>query len=110
MSNAKVGWKPEGFMRKQLTINDAQKILKEVSERIPEHYKNYGAGIFTHPHEIVGCMFGQQMKLSQSADTSIYTGDLTEFRERCMKTFMAIFVGLMSVDKLIELRKGNQNE
>lgn len=100
------GWKPEGFMRKQLTEGDATKIIDEIAGRIPSHFKDYGAGIFTHPHEIVGCMFGQQIKLSQSADASIYTGDLTEFRERCMKTLMASFVGLASVDKLIELRKG----
>lgn len=98
------GWKPEGFMRKQLTEADAAKVIDEITQRLPQHMKDYGAGIFTHPQEIVGCMFGQQIKLSQAADQSIYTGDLREFRERCMKTLMAILVGLMSVDQLAELR------
>lgn len=100
------GWKPEGFMREQLSVEDAAKLLAEMGKRVPSHFENYGAGIFCHPHEIVGCMYGQIMKLSQAADASIYDGDLTKFRERCMKTMMAIFVGLASVDQLAELRNG----
>jgi hypothetical protein len=98
------GWKPEGFMRKSLTIDDIDVVLQSIRDRIENHFKDYGDGIFTHPHEIVGCMFGQQMKLSTAADASIYSGDLTEFKERCMKTLLAMLVSTASVDKLIELR------
>lgn len=101
------GWKPEGFMREQISGEEAEKLIAEIVAIIPDHFKNYGAGIFTHPHEIVGCMFGQQLKLSQAADESIYDGELQKFRTRCVKTLMAMFVGLASVDKLIELRKGS---
>lgn len=99
------GWKPEGFMREQLTPIDLEAVLDEVRARIESHLRDYGSGIFTHPQEIVGCMFGQQIKLSQAADASIYTGDLADFKERCMKTFMAILVGTVSVNKLAELRE-----
>lgn len=98
------GWKPEGFMRERLTVDDVGKMLDEVRERATSHLANFGDGIFTHPHEIVGCMFGQQIKLSTAADASIYSGDLKEFRERCMKTLMAMIMGAVSVDKLVELR------
>ena len=101
------GWKPEGFMRKQLSLDDVAKILAEMQEFVPEHFVKYGAGIFTHPHEIVGCMFGQLTKLSQAADESIYSGDIAAFRLRCWKTLMAILMGIMSADKLNELRKNN---
>lgn len=104
------GWKPEGFMRKQLTMEDAIELIHEITGRVPQHFESYGAGIFTHPHEITGCMFGQIVKLSKAADESIYTGDLKDFRERCVKTLMAIFVGLASVDKLAELRKDEEIE
>jgi hypothetical protein len=99
------GWKPEGFMRQKLTLEDVDRLLAEVWQRAETHFRDYGDGIFCHPHEIVGCMFGQQMKLSTAADESIYTGDLEAFRERCMKTLFAIFCGTMSTDKLTELRK-----
>lgn len=99
------GWKPEGFMRQKLTIEDLDKTLEEIRARLDHHLQNYGDGIFTHPHEIVGCMFGQQMKLSTAADASIYTGDLADFKERCLKTLLAIIVGTASVDKLAELRE-----
>lgn len=99
------GWKPEGFMREQISVDDAHKLIGRIAAAIPGHFEAYGAGIFTHPHEIVGCMFGQQMKLSAAADESIYDGELQKFRTRCVKTLMAMFVGLASVDKLIELRK-----
>ena len=49
-------------------------------------------------------LFGQQMKLSAAADTSIYDGSLVDFEERCMKTLIAMLVGTASVDKLKELR------
>ncbi len=95
---------PEGFMREKLTIADMEKLLTEIRARLTSHFVAYGDGIFLHPQEIVGCMFGQQMKLSRAADESIYTGDLTDFKERCMKTLMAILVGTASVDKLAQLR------
>lgn len=98
------GWKPEGFMRERLTMDDVRTLLREVEDHAEQHFRNYGDGIFCHPHEVVGCMFGQQMKLSTAADASIYTGDLTDFRERCMKTLFAILCGTMSTDKLAELR------
>lgn len=98
------GWKPEGFMRKELSIDDIQAVLDRVKARIEHHFANYGNGIFTHPHEIVGCMFGQQLKLSASADASIYTGDLGDFEERCYKTLLAMICGTASVAKLKELR------
>jgi hypothetical protein len=98
------GWKPEGFTRKSLTIEDIDAVLQRVRERIESHFRDYGDGIFLHPHEIVGCMFGQQMKLSTAADASIYTGDLDAFEERCYKTLLAIIVGTTSVNKLKELK------
>jgi hypothetical protein len=104
------GWKQEGFMRKKITADDAKDFIEDISIRIPSHLENYGDGIFTHPHEIVGCMYGQLMKLSKAADESIYTGDLDEFKERCMKTLMAMIVGTISVDKLIELRNLEENK
>jgi len=104
MSANKTNWKPEGFVREKLTKEDMDRLIDELTALIPNHFKAYGAGIFMHPHEIVGCMTGQQIKLSQAADASIYDGDLTAFRVRCMKTLMAMIVGLASVDKLIELR------
>ena len=103
--NSEIGWKPEGFMRKKFTESDVQNILKELEIGAEHHLKNYGDGIFCHPHEIVGCMYGQQMKLSKAADESIYSGELKEFRARCSKTIYAMLVGMASVDKLIELRK-----
>lgn len=99
------GWKPEPFSRKKLTPIDVQNFLDEIKGRAEHHFQNYGDGVFLHPHEIVGCLFGQQLKLSAAADASIYTGDLTDFRERCMKTVFAILCGAMSVDKLIEAKK-----
>lgn len=105
MSTNHPGWKPEGFMREKLTIADVDVVLNAVRERIVTHFPEYGDGIFCHPHEIVGCMTGQQNKLSAAADASIYTGELTEFKERCMKTLLAIVVSTASVDKLMELRK-----
>ena len=101
------GWKPEGFMRMPISVEDANALLEQIKKAIPGHFEAYGAGIFTHPHEIVGCMYGQLMKLSAAGDESIYSGDLYKFRTRCVKTLMAMFVGLASVDKLIELRKGS---
>lgn len=97
------GWKPEGFMREQLTLENAAQLLAEMGTKLPTHFESYGAGIFTHPHEIVGCMYGQLLKLSVAADESIYTGELADFRERCWKTLMAIFMGVMSADRLAEL-------
>jgi len=101
-------WKPEGFKRKQFTLEDATKLLSELGTRTPKHFEDYGAGIFYHTHEIVGCMFGQIKKLSEAADESIHDGDLTKFRERCMKTLIAIYVGTLSVDKLTELRNNTK--
>jgi len=98
------GWKPEGFMREELSIDDVQAVLDRVKARIEHHFANYGNGIFTHPHEIVGCMFGQQLKLSAAADASIYTGELADFEERCYKTLLAMICGTASVAKLKELR------
>lgn len=98
------GWKPEGFMREKLTPGNVYSLWDEVEQRASDHFRDFGNGIFTHPHEIVGCMYGQLMKLSAAADESIYTGDLDDFRERCMKTLFAILCGTMSVDKLKELR------
>jgi hypothetical protein len=98
------GWKPEPFEREKLTLADVDRLLNEVRTRAETHFAEYGDGIFMHPHEIVGCMFGQQIKLSTAADASIYSGDMKEFRERCMKTFMAMVIGTLSVDKLVELR------
>jgi hypothetical protein len=95
---------PEGFTRKPLTIEDVDNVLQRVRDRIESHFRDYGDGIFLHPHEIVGCMFGQQMKLSTAADASIYTGDTSDFEERCYKTMLAIICGTASVVKLRELR------
>ena len=106
----KVGWKPEGFMRQPLSVEDIKKLLDELQARIESHFEKYGNGIFCHPHEIVGCMFGQQLKLSKAADESVYTGDLEAFRQRCMKTLLAILCGTASVDKLTELRKSTYVE
>ena len=100
------GWKPEGFMRKRLTMDDVRAILHEVENRAEQHFREYGDGIFCHPHEVVGCMLGQLIKLSIAADASIYTGDLADFRKRCVKTLFAMFCGTMSTDKLTELRAG----
>jgi len=99
------GWKPEGFMRAPLTMADIDAVLQRLRDRMEHHFLNYGDGIFTHPHEVVGCMYGQVMKLSTAADASIYDGKLDAFDERCMKTLLAILVGAASVDKLKELRK-----
>ncbi len=98
------GWKPEPFNREKLNLNDVDRLLSELRNRAESHFKDYGDGIFMHPHEVVGCMFGQQLKLSAAADASIYSGELTDFRERCMKTLFAILCGTMSVDKLVELK------
>lgn len=96
--------KPEGFNRQPLSLTDIDAVLGEIRNRIESHFRDYGDGIFTHPHEIVGCMFGQQMKLSKAADESIYTGELADFKERCLKTLLAMLVGTASVNKLSELR------
>lgn len=98
------------FDRVQLTDADASKLIEELIDAVPAHMSRYGAGIFTSPHEIVGCMFGQHIKLSASADESIYTGDLSYFRHRCMKTLLAACVGLASVDKIVELRSKSGHE
>ena len=70
--NKEIGWKPEGFMREKLSVADAERVLNELSNSVEGHFTNYGDGIFCHPHEIVGCMYGQLIKLSQAADASIY--------------------------------------
>lgn len=98
-------WKPEGFDRPSFTENDVRAILAEVHAQLPAHLQDYGDGIFLHPHEIVGCMYGQVKKLSEAADASIYSGNLKDFRERCRKTLMAMIVAIVSVDKLTEMRK-----
>ena len=99
----KIEVKTEKIQRPKMNSNDVRKILDEVQSRVDKHLKNYGDGIFIHPHEIVGCMFGQMNKLSAAADASLYNGDLTDFRERCIKTLFAILIGLTSVDKLKEI-------
>lgn len=104
------GWKPEPFNRIPLNMDDVDAMLKELRARAESHFQNYGDGIFMHPHEVVGCMFGQQLKLSAAADASIYTGDLKEFRERCVKTLFAILCGTMSVDKLTQARANASRE
>lgn len=93
-------WPPEGFRRPSLTTEDTQAILDEIQARMASHFENYGDGIFVHAHEVVGCLFGQMMKLSTAADASNYSGDLSEFRERCLKTLLAVVVAVASVDKL----------
>lgn len=95
----------EGFERPKLTIEDIDKILKMIRARIVTHLEKYGDGIFMHPHELVGCMYGQQMKLSTAADASIYNGELNDFEERCRKTLLTMVVGTASVKKLKEMRK-----
>lgn len=103
MTHDHKGWKPEPFDRMKLSMADVDRLCEEIKQRAETHFAEYGDGIFMHPHEIVGCMFGQQIKLSQSADASIYPdGTLDDFRERCMKTLFAMLCGTMSVDVLIK--------
>lgn len=97
-------WNPEHFEREKLTVEDIDSVLNVIRERVQKHFEHYGDGIFMHPQEIVGCMFGQQIKLSVAADASIYTGKLDDFEERCYKTMFAILIGTASVNKLKELR------
>jgi hypothetical protein len=99
------GRKPEGFMRDQLTLQDIAQLLEEIQNGVASHFEHYGSGIFCHPHEVVGCMYGQLKKLSEAAYASIHTGELDDFRERCWKTLMAILVGVASTDKLATLRE-----
>lgn len=68
--------------------------------QLEEHVKEYGDGIFLHPEEAVGCMYGQLRKLSESADTS-----LLAFKERCRKTLMGAAVAYESARKLIEIKE-----
>ena len=98
------GWKPEGFMREPLSPQDLRDVLNGIDSSVEDHLENYGEGIFTHPHEITGCMYGQLRKLSIAADESIYSGELDDFKERCRKTMMAILMAMASVEKLKELR------
>jgi hypothetical protein len=95
----------EGFERPKLTIEDIDSILKMIRTRIEVHLEKYGDGIFMHPHELVGCMYGQQMKLSAAADASIYDGKLNDFEERCSKMLLAMVVGTASIERLKEIRK-----
>jgi hypothetical protein len=41
------GWKPEGFMRKSLNIDDIDVVLQSIRDRIENHFEEYGDGIFT---------------------------------------------------------------
>lgn len=96
---------PEGsIVREPLSVDDIDAILDEIRDRIEQHFEDYGPGIFLHPQEIVGCMYGQVMKLSAAADRTLYTGGLAEFKERCLKTLLGILVAAASVDKLSKLR------
>jgi hypothetical protein len=103
-------WPAEGFERPKLTEEDMDKVLHELQERVGVHLAQYGDGTFMHPHELVGCMYGQQMKLSVASDASVYSGKLDEFRVRCLKTAMAILVGIASVDKLHALRSTGDSQ
>lgn len=86
--------------RPKLIIKDIDEVLDYVRGRIINHFATYGNGIFLHPHEIVGCMFGQQMKLSTAADATLYDEDLSAFKERCYKTLLAMVMASASVNKL----------
>lgn len=106
----KTSWPPEGFERPVFTAKEVKAVLAEVHASIEQHIRDYGDGIFIHPHEIVGCMTGQLKKLSEAADDSMYTPELQNFRHRCYKTLMAMVVALVSVDKLAALRKAANPE
>ena len=99
-------WQYEGFERPKLNIEDVDKVLNMIRARISHHLNKYGDGIFMHPHELVGCMYGQLMKLSVVADDSIYHGELKDFEERCRKTLLAMIIGTASVQKMTDMRGG----
>ena len=96
----------EGIERPKLTHNDLKVVLAEMHANMVTLLESYGNGIFVHPHEIVGCMFGQVKKLSEAADESVYSNDLGDVRNRCFKTLWASIMALASVDCLIRLRRG----
>lgn len=98
-----MSWPTEDFVRPKLTIQDIDVVLQRLRDRIEHHFENYGDGIFMHPHEIVGCTYGQQLKLSAAADATIYDGDLDEFEERVYKFLLALVNGAGTCAKLKEL-------
>ena len=106
------GTKPKELVRPKVTIDDIDKLLEEVRMVAVEHLQNYGDGIFTHPHEVVGCMFGQLNKLSASADESIYpeVENLQPFRKRCMKLVMPLLNSIISCDVIDEIRRNENDE
>jgi len=81
-------------MRKQLKFVG---FCKWLENEINLHLKEYGDESFIHPHEIVGCMYGQLSKLSEAADKCIYsTYNLPNFVERCRKLLMAAVIAYES--------------
>jgi hypothetical protein len=88
--------------RAEITGDDIYAAIKEIRDGMCDHIRDYGSGVFFSPQEIVGCMVGQLRKLSMASDEELYTGDLADFRQRCLKTINAMVMGLISVDKLPE--------
>ena len=95
----------EGFVRPTITIADVDALYLQLRDLLTNHLGTVGDGSFMHPHEIVGCMHGQLHKLSVAADATLYSDNLDDFEERCMKTLLAIMCGAASVEKLRDLRE-----
>jgi len=85
------------MQRNKVTNADMSQILTELSEYFPHHLQEYGDGTFVHPHELVGCSFGQLLKLSAQADETVYSQDTTEFEKRCMKAAVPLLFAIASV-------------
>lgn len=94
----------EGFDRPKIAESDIAAILCMVEGQAWNHLRQYGDGIFMHPQEIVGCMYGQVNKLSAAADATLYDGNLSDFRERCRKTLWAAVIALVSTDRMTQIR------
>lgn len=99
------GFENEGIQRPQLSTQDLMDAIEELVDTVDINLEHYGHGAFVHPHEMVGCLAGQQIKLSQAADKVIYDNKLSPFKERCLKTLWAVVMATASTNKLIEMQK-----
>lgn len=86
--------------RPNVSVEDLAKAIQDLQNFQSEFLKEQGTGAFIHPHEIVGCMTGQLFKLSIEADKVVYTDDVAEFRQRCIKAASPLIFAIASLDVL----------
>jgi len=104
MAPRKTQWKDNIKINpKRPTVNteDINKALQYLQTFATEIREQAGSGAFVHPHEIVGCMTGQLLKLSSEADKTHYSGDVEEFRKRCLKAAFPLIFGIASIDVMV---------